>query len=108
MLGQRFCTIAVMLWRSSRLLLVLGVAWVALPLLVLGPKAATAQALNGPPTVEKVTIAVEAWGYDSLNPVHTKTINWLWANFLPILVTRDEQNNIVPGLATNWEGSPEG
>ena len=64
--------------------------------------------LNIPPTVEKLTIAVEAWGGDSLNPVHAKSVNFLWANFLPFLVSRDEQYNIVPALATSWEGSPEG
>jgi peptide/nickel transport system substrate-binding protein len=67
-----------------------------------------APAFDVPAAVEKVTIAVEAWGSDSLNPVHAKTVNFLWANFLPFLVSRDEQYNIVPALATSWEGSPEG
>jgi ABC-type transport system substrate-binding protein len=108
MLAERFCTIAVMLWRSSRLLLILGITWATLFLLGLASRVAAAQGLNVPPTVEKLTIAVEAWGGDSLNPVHAKTVNFLWANFLPFLVTRDEQNNIVPALASSWEGSPAG
>lgn len=108
MLGQRFCTIAMTVRRPSRWLFVIVVACAALPLLGLVPRAAAAQALNAPPTVEKLTIAVEAWGGDSLNPVHAKTVNFLWANFLPFLVSRDEQYNIVPALATSWEGSPEG
>ena len=77
-------------------------------LLGLASRVAAAQALNPPPTVEKLTIAVEAWGGDSLNPVHAKTVSILWANFLPFLVSRDEQYNIVPAHATSWEGSPEG
>ena len=94
--------------RPSRWLFVLGIACAVLSLLGLAPRGAAAQALNTPPTVEKLTIAVEAWGGDSLNPVHAKSVNFLWANFLPFLVSRDEQYNIVPALATSWEGSPEG
>lgn len=108
MLGQRFCRSIMIMSGPSRRLLIVGVVWATLTLVGLAPSTAAAQALQGPPTVEKLTIAVEAWGFDSLNPVHTKTVNFLWANFLPFLVTRDEQDSIVPALATSWEGSPHG
>jgi ABC-type transport system substrate-binding protein len=108
MLVERFCTIVAMPWRSSRLLLILGITGAALFPLGLDSRVAEEQGLNVPLTVEKLTVAVEAWGGDSLNPVHAKTVNSLWANFLPFLVSRDEQNNIVPALATGWEGSPAG
>jgi peptide/nickel transport system substrate-binding protein len=107
MLGQRFRR-SVMMYGRSRLFYVLGVTWAALTLLGPATSTAAAPAPHGPPTVEKITIAVEAWGGDSINPVHAKTVNFLWANFLPFLVSRDEQYNIVPALATSWEGSPHG
>jgi peptide/nickel transport system substrate-binding protein len=108
MLGQRIRRSVMMMYGRSRLLFVLGVTWAGLTLLGLATSTAAAPALPGPATVEKVTIAVEAWGGDSINPVHAKTVNFLWANFLPFLVSRDEQYNIVPALATSWEGSPHG
>jgi peptide/nickel transport system substrate-binding protein len=66
------------------------------------------QTAAAPPSVEKLTIAVESWGSDEINPVQMKTVNFLLSNHLPILVTRDEHYNIVPALATRWEGTPEG
>jgi peptide/nickel transport system substrate-binding protein len=66
------------------------------------------QAVNPPAVVEKLTIAVESWGSDEINPVQMKTVNFLINNHLPVLVTRDEHYNVVPALATKWEGRPEG
>jgi hypothetical protein len=60
------------------------------------------------PSVEKLTIAVESWGSDEINPAQMKTVNFLINDHLPILATRDEHYNVVPALATKWEGSPQG
>jgi kynurenine formamidase len=38
---------------------------------------ATHQTAAAPPSVEKLTIAVESWGSDEINPVQMKTVNFL-------------------------------
>jgi peptide/nickel transport system substrate-binding protein len=97
---------------SIPILVISWASW-ATPKLTLTAVAAAATAtstpaVTAPPAVEKLTIAVESWGSDEINPVQMKTVNFLINNHLPMLVTRDEHYNVVPALATKWEGSPEG
>jgi peptide/nickel transport system substrate-binding protein len=85
-----------------------GVMGAALPAVAAAGTPAPKQLPVAPPSVDKLTVAVESWGSDEINPVQMKTVNFLINNHLPMLVTRDEQYNIVPALATRWEGSPQG
>jgi len=97
------------LWTIFICVIIWGV-WAG-PELMLGTVANAApatQAIAPPPSVERLTIAVESWGSDEINPVQMKTANFLISNHLPMLVTRDEHYNVVPALATKWEGSPQG
>lgn len=56
----------------------------------------------------KLTVAVDGWGTDDLCAVSMSGDNFLQDYFNPILLDRDENNKIVPFLATAWEISDEG
>lgn len=56
----------------------------------------------------KLTVAVDGWGTDDLCAVSMSGDNFLQDYFNPLLLDRDENNKIVPFLATAWEVSDEG
>ena len=55
-----------------------------------------------PSNVEKFTISVDGWGWDSLNPVQMEGVAFLQDYINVFLLTRDEDHNIVSGLLTEW------
>jgi ABC-type transport system substrate-binding protein len=61
-----------------------------------------------PASVNKITVAVDGWGWDQLNMVEGSGPCFLKDYFAGFLLMRDEQHNIVPGLATEWGVSAEG
>ena len=61
-----------------------------------------------PKSVDKLTVAVDGWGTDDLCPVQMSGDNFLQDYFNPLLVHRDENYNIVPYLAVDWDISDEG
>ena len=61
-----------------------------------------------PESVGKFTIAVDGWGWDDLNPVQMQGVTFLQDYFNVFLLMRDEEHNIVSGLATEWELNDEG
>ena len=61
-----------------------------------------------PASVNKVTVAVDGWGWDQLNVVEGSGPCFLKDYFAGFLLMRDENHNIVPGLATEWSVSAEG
>jgi peptide/nickel transport system substrate-binding protein len=59
-------------------------------------------------SVDKLTVVVDGWGTDDLCPVSMSGDNFIQDYFNPLLVARDEEYNIVPYLAVEWEQSDEG
>jgi peptide/nickel transport system substrate-binding protein len=55
-----------------------------------------------PASVGKFTIAVDGWGWDSLNPVQMEGVAFLQDYLNVFLLTRDEDHKIVSGLITEW------
>jgi ABC-type transport system substrate-binding protein len=72
------------------------------------PKTPTATAPTAPASVEKLTVAVDAWGFGELNPVQNRGSTFLRDYYLSLLLERDETGTIVPMLITEWKGGPEG
>jgi len=58
--------------------------------------------------VNKVTVAVDGWGWDQLNMVEGSGPCFLKDYFAGFLLMRDENHHIVPGLVTEWSASAEG
>ena len=61
-----------------------------------------------PESVGKLTIAVDGWGWDDLNPVQMQGVTFLQDYINLFLLMRDEEHNIVSGLATDWELNNDG
>ncbi len=61
-----------------------------------------------PLSVGKFTIAVDGWGWDDLNPVQMQGVTFLQDYINAFLLMRDEDHNIVSGLATEWKLNDEG
>ena len=61
-----------------------------------------------PESVGKFTIAVDGWGWDDLNPVEMQGVTFLQDYINVFLLMRDEEHNIVSGLATDWELNDDG
>jgi len=61
-----------------------------------------------PTTVSKLTVAVDGWGRDDLNPVQTLGAAFLPDYFNLLLLMRDENHTIVSGLLSEWHLSDEG
>ena len=61
-----------------------------------------------PESVGKFTVAVDGWGWDDLNPVQMQGVTFLQDYINVFLLMRDEEHNIVSGLATDWELNDEG
>lgn len=61
-----------------------------------------------PESVGKFTIAVDGWGWDDLNPVQMQGVTFLQDYINVFLLMRDEEHNIVSGLATDWELNDDG
>jgi ABC-type transport system substrate-binding protein len=61
-----------------------------------------------PESVGKFTIAVDGWGWDDLNPVQMQGVTFLQDYINLFLLMRDEEHNIVSGLATDWELNDDG
>ena len=81
----------------------------AVPTVVPAPEGyAMAGAGGVPESVEKFTIAVDGWGWDDLNPVQMQGVTFLQDYFNVFLLMRDEDHEIVSGLAIEWELSDEG
>ena len=81
----------------------------AAPTAIPAPGAFPAPGAGGvPESVGKFTIAVDGWGWDDLNPVQMQGVTFLQDYFNVFLLMRDEQHNIVSGLATEWELSDAG
>ena len=81
----------------------------AVPTVVPAPEGyAMAGAGGVPESVDKFTIAVDGWGWDDLNPVQMQGVTFLQDYFNVFLLMRDEDHEIVSGLAIEWELSDEG
>src|SRR5919197_1290723 len=61
-----------------------------------------------PASVNKVTVAVDGWGWDQLNVVEGSGPCFLKDYFAGFLLMRDENHHIVPALVTEWSASAEG
>ena len=61
-----------------------------------------------PESVGRFTIAVDGWGWDDLNPVEMQGVTFLQDYINVFLLMRDEEHNIVSGLATDWELNDDG
>lgn len=81
----------------------------AAPTAMPAPGAFPAPGAGGvPASVGKFTIAVDGWGWDDLNPVQMQGVTFLQDYFNVFLLMRDEQHDIVSGLATYWELDDDG
>jgi peptide/nickel transport system substrate-binding protein len=69
---------------------------------------ATPEKPEAPASVDKLTVVVDGWGTDDLCPVSMSGDNFVQDYFNPLLLDRNENNEIVPYLAVNWEVSDEG
>jgi ABC-type transport system substrate-binding protein len=63
---------------------------------------------GAPASVSKLTVAVDGWGWDDLNPVQTLGVTFLQDYFNMFLLMRDENHTIVSGLLTEWQLTDEG
>ncbi|MBI3327746.1 MAG: ABC transporter substrate-binding protein [Nitrospinae bacterium] len=61
-----------------------------------------------PTSVDRMTVAVDGWGRDVINPVQPTGGAFLPDYFNLLLLMRDENQKIVPALATDWSLTDEG
>lgn len=74
-----------------------------------GASAAPQPAVGGAPaTVDKLTVAVDSWGWDTFNTLQSAGPNFLQDYISLLLLLRDENHHIVSGLLTEWSLSAEG
>ncbi|MBI3329965.1 MAG: hypothetical protein HYZ81_25060, partial [Nitrospinae bacterium] len=61
-----------------------------------------------PASVDKLTVAVDSWGWDTLNTLGGAGPNFLQDYINLLLLFRDENHNIVSGLLTEWSLTEQG
>ena len=80
----------------------------AVPTAASAPTSAPATTGDYPESVGKLTVAADGWGSDLVNTWEDTQPSFIRDYFVPRLLTRDENMEVQPLLATSWEQDETG
>lgn len=81
----------------------------ATPTEVPAPEGFAVPGQNGvPASVGQVTVAVDGWGWDSLNPIQIEGPVFIQDYINPFMLMRDTDHSVVSGLFVDWGLDDEG